>query len=72
MSTDFVENVKAVETELERRAKAIEVFRADCIRARNEHEKFVTRIYVLLRAEKYDEAMDEVRWEYQGIHGPSD
>lgn len=54
--------------ELEARQRLIQ-----CYREKNyAHEDMVGKLYELLKAEDLDGAMDIVRREYEGIHGPND
>lgn len=36
------------------------------------YERFIGELHELLKAEKFDDAQDRVRAEYEAIHGPAD
>lgn len=38
----------------------------------HEYERFIGELHELLKAEKFDDAQDRVRAEYEAIHGPAD
>lgn len=67
-SKEAQQAMSAATAELDRRQVVIDQYR----RRTAEHEHLISRVYLLLNAEKTDDALDIVRAEYVAIHGPSD
>jgi hypothetical protein len=64
-------NLAEAGTLMSQAAREIDQLRADAIRLKRDHERFVNSIYALLNNDDLDGARDIARAEYLSIHGPS-